>query len=204
LQRMIPAADPFRAVSESGAVRICCHLHPQSQRIPDSCMGVSERVAYQLPYETTSPGRCIPPGSLPFHQTMPRIYTSLACRSEWMIRLIVRMRLCSAGDRKCSTLSMITASLRRTYRSARLTVAYFALPGCGLAILILDIVWVLNPAQRGCFDPRSSLPGALIKIESFDSLLVKCCDTVAVCCLRCQENHFAFFIFSKSRFHLVY
>ena len=40
------------------------------------------------------------------------------------------IRRSSTEDRKCSTPSTITASLRRTYLSARLTDAYFALPGC--------------------------------------------------------------------------
>ena len=105
----------------------------------------------ELSYETTSPGRCMPSGSRPFHHTMPRIYTSLARRSDWMIRLIVCMRLCSAGDKKCSVPSMITASLRRTYLSAWLAVVYFALPGCGFAILIFGIVGIIKSGSAGVF-----------------------------------------------------
>jgi len=47
--------------------------------------------------------------------------------------------------------SRITASLRRTNLSARLAVVYFALPGCGFAILILDIVFVCQTDLAGVF-----------------------------------------------------
>jgi len=55
--------------------------------------------------------------------------------------------------------STITACLRRRYLSAWLADVYFAHPGCGFAILIFGIIWVLKPAQRGCFIPRLSPPG---------------------------------------------
>ena len=52
------------------------------------------------------------------------------------------MRHSSARDKKCSSPFIITAFLQRTYLSALLAEVYFALPGCGFAILILDIVGV--------------------------------------------------------------
>ena len=78
---------------------------------------------------------------------------------------------------------MITASLRRTYLSAWPAIIYFAQPGCGFAILILNIIGVCEIRLcGGCFDPDFRLlefPARAMHPIRFIGL-AGCCDTVAV------------------------
>ncbi len=78
---------------------------------------------------------------------------------------------------------MITASLRRTYLSAWPAIIYFAQPGCGFAILILNIIGVWKSGFAGGvlipdfrlleFPARAMHPIRFIGLAG-------CCDTVAV------------------------